>query len=227
MNRKALVILAAALAVSLNSQTTRAQERGAPQLELGVQFSSLTLDEPESFLSAERHRTEPGFGGRVTYNLTDNFAVEGEVNFFPGRGHLGLREVDGRVLQGQFGVKVGKRFERFGLFAKVRPGVVAFSRAAEFHEDDSVTGPGGEPFFRSEKRMRGFLSTDVGGVLEFYPSRRIVTRFDFGDTIIRYGERKTLDFDFVPPDSFRQRLARLPSETTHNFQFSAGVGFRF
>ena len=32
-----------------------------------------------------------------------------------------------------------------------------------------------------------YFSMDVGGVVEFYPSRRIVTRLDIGDTIIRYG----------------------------------------
>ena len=62
---------------------------------------------------------------------------------------------------------------------------------------------------------------DVGGVVEFYPSSRIVTRFDFGDTIIRYGEYRRESFVASVP--FLSR----PPETKHNFQFSAGVGFRF
>ena len=40
---------------------------------------------------------------------------------------------------------------------------------------------------------------DVGGVVEFYPSKRIVTRFDAGDTIIHFGRRNmnTIVFDPV------------------------------
>jgi hypothetical protein len=62
---------------------------------------------------------------------------------------------------------------------------------------------------------------DVGGVLEFYPTRRIVTRFDGGDTMIHYRS-----FD-VPIFFFPLQTFRIPAETTHNFQFSAGVGYRF
>lgn len=62
----------------------------------------------------------------------------------------------------------------------------------------------------------------MGGVLEFYPSRKIVTRFDLGDTIIRYGERNALS-----PDSLSTTLVVIPAEIEHNFQFSAGLGFRF
>jgi hypothetical protein len=60
---------------------------------------------------------------------------------------------------------------------------------------------------------------DIGGVLEFYPSSRIVTRFDAGDTMIRFGS-VALPFGFT-------ELNVTPPETIHNFQFSAGVGFRF
>jgi hypothetical protein len=61
---------------------------------------------------------------------------------------------------------------------------------------------------------------DLGGVLEFYPSRRIVTRFDGGDTMIRY-HRAALPFGISPTTIV------IPAETIHSFEFSAGVGFRF
>ena len=72
-----------------------------------------------------------------------------------------------------------------------------------------------------ENRSKTHFSTDVGGVLEFYPSRRLVTRFDFGDTIIRYGPRRALIFTDPATN------ITLPAGTRHNFQFTAGVGFRF
>lgn len=68
---------------------------------------------------------------------------------------------------------------------------------------------------------------DLGACWNFYPSKRIVTRFDAGDTMIRYGQRQT---NFIGLDSVGN-LTLVPftprAETRHNFQLSAGVGFRF
>jgi hypothetical protein len=44
---------------------------------------------------------------------------------------------------------------------------------------------------------------------------------DFGDTIIRYGEYAVPGFPVSMP------IFRRPPETRHNFQFNAGIGFRF
>lgn len=60
------------------------------------------------------------------------------------------------------------------------------------------------------------LALDVGGVAEFYPNRHVVLRFDAGDVIIPVGN------DVVGQGLFAQRLG-----TTHNFQYSLGVGIRF
>ena len=57
---------------------------------------------------------------------------------------------------------------------------------------------------------------DVGGVAEFYPNRHLVLRFDAGDVIIPFGN------DVVGQGLFTQRPG-----TTHNFQYSLGVGIRF
>ena len=60
------------------------------------------------------------------------------------------------------------------------------------------------------------LALDVGAVAEFYPNRHVVLRFDAGDLIIPYGN------NVVGHGLFAQRLG-----TTHNFQYSLGVGVRF
>jgi hypothetical protein len=60
------------------------------------------------------------------------------------------------------------------------------------------------------------LALDVGGVAEFYPNRHVVLRFDAGDVIIPYGNQ------VIGQGLFAQRLG-----TTHNFQYSLGVGVRF
>jgi hypothetical protein len=166
--------------------------------------------------------TNPGLGGRVTYNLHRNLGLEGEVNFFPRELGPGFRNPGGHVYQGQFGVKAGKRFTTFGLFGKFRPGFVGFSQTNQLIGTHTFTFGTGQ-FIAGDFRMgrKEYFSMDAGGVVELYVSRRIITRMDFGDTIIKYGEFAGEGF-FVS-----QAIIRRPPETRHNFQFTAGVGFRF
>jgi hypothetical protein len=79
------------------------------------------------------------------------------------------------------GMKAGMRFERFGVFGKGRMGFWHFGQT--------------------------HLAADVGGVLEYYPSRRVAVRIDVGDTVIFYGDT---------------RLG-----TVHNFQPGIGISYRF
>lgn len=193
----------------------RAQAKDAPKVEVGVQFSSLTMSEHGT-------SSEPGVGARITYNLTDNVAVEAQFDLFPDRNRFrGLRN-GGRIAQGLFGVKAGKRYEKFGLFGKVRPGFTSFSAGRE--ELVRLSPPPNSVFGFEPHRETNF-ATDVGGVLEFYPTRRIVTRFDAGDTIIRYGDStRTL---FSDSGGTQTQPFPISGETRHNFQLSAGIGFRF
>jgi hypothetical protein len=77
-----------------------------------------------------------------------------------------------------------------------------------------------------QRRLTNF-AFDLGGVLEFYPSKRIVTRFDAGDTLIKYRRRDSNIPLFDPFGGVTLFPFTVPGETRHNFQFSAGVGFRF
>ena len=123
------------------------------------------------------------------------------------------------------GVKVGKRFENWGIFAKARPGVISFSQG-DFNIVEVPVSPA-FPFVFQVNRLNNF-ATDIGGVLEFYPSRRIVTRFDAGDTIIHFTRRTKNAVAFDPTtETFRLIPFTVPARTTHNFQFMASVGFRF
>lgn len=47
---------------------------------------------------------------------------------------------------------------------------------------------------------------DLGEVIEFYPTRRLILRVDLGDTVIRNSQ---------------------PGRTSHNFQTGASIGIRF
>lgn len=164
------------------------------KIEVGVQFSAVGEDP-----------THLGGGGRLTFDLTRNLALEGELNYFPSTGINNIRR-----LQGQFGVKSGLRFDRFGVFGKLRPGFVHTKLDVLALCPLPVCPPGQicvppfPPLFCSSFTVAdtGF-SVDVGGVVEFYPAKRVTVRFDVGDTIINH------------------------SSTTHNLQLGAGVGFRF
>jgi outer membrane protein with beta-barrel domain len=166
------------------------------KFEVGAQFSVIGR-------AASGAATSIGGGGRVTFNLTKYLALEGELNRFPSAGFNNVRS-----FQGQFGVKSGLRFDRFGVFGKVRPGFIhtkydlrAFCPPFPCPPGSACFAP--PCFFASFPATNTDLSLDVGGVLEFYPAKRVTVRFDVGDTVVNR------------------------SFATHNLQIGAGVGFRF
>lgn len=220
MKRNVIIIIAAATLLAASGQYAAAQTGETKKLEVGVHFSSLSLDE------GFETRTEPGFGGRLTYNLNDHVALEAEGNFFPRSDTLNAFRNGGRAAEGLFGLKAGRRFNRFGIFAKARPGFISFSQG---RTDFSLTGDTTNPFSAVEARVSRLthFAADVGGVLEIYHTRRIFTRFDAGDTIIRYGRTTINTFSLTPGGTLVQTPFTVPGDTVHNFQFSAGVGFRF
>ena len=116
----------------------------------------------------------------------------------------------GRRIQFLSGFKVGGRLDGFGLFGKLRAGFMRFGKVFDC--------PGGTGCHASG---RAAPSLDAGGVLEVYPSRRTILRFDAGDTIIRYRDL-TRVMTSEPVDI----VFSIHSGTRHNFQFSAGVSFR-
>ena len=177
------------------------------KVEIGGHYTTFVVDDETD--------AAKGFGGRVTYNVTDNLAVEAEGNFFPEDDFFR----DGDKTQGLFGVKAGKRFERVGIFGKARPGFMHFSEG-----DVRFTGGAGcvgaSPIPRScfEIASKTVFAMDVGAVLEIYPTSRLVIRLDGGDTILRAGA-ETVTLGNV---TFEQ-----PASTSHIFQGTVGVGFRF
>lgn len=181
---------------------------------------------PAVTTEVDQRRAEVGFGARAGYSFNRYVTAEAEVNYFPG--DPGLADEDfagGRKVQGLFGVKAGRRYEHFGLFAKARPGFVHFEKGDLFQPPGSgciAVFPPPLPCF--ETRGRTDFAVDVGGVLELYPSPRTLIRFDAGDTILRSGAHR------IPVQNalaFGAAAVPIPGETTHNFQGGVGFGFRF
>ncbi|MCI0400802.1 MAG: porin family protein [Gammaproteobacteria bacterium] len=208
-NPKRLIAMLAVMLSFINGQHTLAQSE-TPKLELGIHFATLR--------SGPFDTASPGVGSRVTYNFTDNLSFEGEVNYFHKDGYNETRRT-----QALFGLKPGVRFDKVGLFGKIRPGFIHASQIQVQNYPCSSFGggvTGGDPlphcFYAREGRSS--FALDLGAVIEFYPSRKTAVRFDIGDTVIR---NRSLLFG----------IGTIPSSgytfTTHNLQINAGVGFRF
>lgn len=196
---KSAVIFCASLLFTLVFHASVSAQSEASKVEVGVQFSVTEAGGSYWFGRV----TSVGGGGRVTFNLMRNLALEGELNYFPSAGFDNVRK-----FQGQFGVKSGLRFDRFGVFGKARPGFI--DTKYDFRTFCPIFRcPPGVVCIPTPCSPVSFavantdLSLDVGGVIEFYPSKLVTVRFDVGDTIVNR------------------------SFATHNLQVGAGVGFRF
>jgi len=217
-----LISLLGLLCFSLQVSAQTAQTDEVPKFEVGIHFTSITKPDFNG------PSTEAGVGARFTFNLNRSVALEAVGNLFPHScrfcgGNLG--DNSGIIKQGLFGVKAGKRFEKWGIFAKARPGVVTFGQANTIY---TINGTGPSAVVGAQRRGISNFAADLGGVLEFYPSKHIVPRFEAGDTLIHYGRRQS---NFLTFDPFTNAPILIPfttrSETRHNFQFVAGAGWRF
>jgi hypothetical protein len=194
MRKHLFLGLSACLAiVSLTHGDALAQRSfSEPKVEVGGQFSLLHI--PDLGV------TEAGFGGRATYNINEYVAVDGAIDFYPkDNQNLGG---SGRKVTGLFGGLLGYRSSGFAIYSKFRPGFIHFTR-----------DPFANPISSTDFAM------DIGGVVEFYPSRKSVVRFDIGDTAIRFGSQTVLPTAVGP--------VATGSFWSHNLQFNAGVGVRF
>jgi hypothetical protein len=168
------------------------------RIELGAQTSVMTGNYDSGLDS------DFGFGGRFTYNFSRYIALDTQLDFYPSQHRSPDFQEGGQRLAGFAGMKAGWRRNKFGLFWKVRPGFLSFSEVPELNT----------PEFRRVTH----LALDLGGVLELYPSRRILIRIDAGEMLARYGERTTP----LTPGAF----LIAPGEIAPFFQTSVGLSYR-
>lgn len=185
-----------------SAQTDDAPDVSAHRVEVGAFYTGVNL---EGF-----GETINGLGGRFGYNFNKHLALDAEFSFFP-RTHLGNRQ-SGQKTQGFVGVKAGTRTKYVGVFAKARPGVMFIG------EVTSGLNCSGTSFGQSCRPSHNNFAFDAGGVLELYPSSRSIIRLDAGDTVVRIRNATGGPF----PGG-----AGAVGDTTHNFQFSVGFGYRF
>ena len=173
----------------------------APKLELGAQFVTMRF--------STFRETDPGVGGRVTYYVQRHIALESEVNFFHNNFESGLGRGSSWRTQWLSGVKAGVRSDRAGVFGKFQAGLIHFGRASGPIVCQAIIPP---PLYCQVAAGKTDPAFDLGGVVEVYPSRRSLLRFDVSDNVIRFR------------GSFPEGPKGL---TSHNLKFNVGVGFRF
>jgi len=199
MRMKLMNMVAMGCILMLGGALVQAQS-DIPRFEVGAEYSLLNFDTFAGF--SKPRRWESGAGGRFTFNFNKYLAAEAQVDYFPNQDseRIGTFDVPlwGSKTLTVFGVKAGSRGDRFGIFAKARHGFIHFSEVPGF---SCVIGGG-----LCRQPAHNNFAFDVGGVFEYYPSRRIVVRVDAGDTIIHH-----------------KRFFG----TSNQFQTSAGIGVRF
>jgi len=207
------------LAICLQIQPSQTFAQSPPQddlpmYEYGVDFTALTINQTQTHL---------GIGHRFTINLNRHVALESAAIFFSECSRCG--EVTGTISEGLFGVKAGQRFKKFGIFGKARPGFINYGRG--YFELSPTGGTGPFPFSVEVHRQTNF-AIDLGGVVEIYPSKRMLLRFDGSILGDHFGSRNVQSFTVdsttgaIIPFTYRSQ-----PYTRGLTQFSAGVGFRF
>ena len=209
MKRQRAITLFVVLALWGAGTTHVSAQADTARFEIGGQLATLRLSDSDG-------KTNVGFGGRVSYDVLRWIAVEAEMNLFENdvleyRGSTPIfaeytLTYDRRRGEGFFGPKVGMRWKRFGIFGKVRPG---FTRL--FNEGIGCVGEPCTRMLVAPVEYDTEFALDLGGVVEFYPTPRTVTRLDLGATMIRHRS-------LAPP---------CRECTSRNFASRIGAGFRF
>jgi hypothetical protein len=191
------------LLLALKLPAAGAQEEYS-RFEVSGQFSVIRLLDSSS--NAQSHF---GFGGRLDINLTLRLAFESQVDFFPPPASPFLQSQGGRTLQALFGIR-GKvlQSKHFAAYGLLRPGLIHFEKVGAF----SPTPPS---FFTI--RPATYFLINLGGGIEFYPSPRLIARFEISGNPYR-----------IP--NFTQHVASgflsAPGEISDAFRVSVGVGYR-
>jgi outer membrane protein with beta-barrel domain len=194
------------LTIGVESALAQSQSR----FEVGAQVSTLRLTDFDA--------TNSGLGGRASFDLSRWLAIEGELNFFP-RDRVEVESSPGPAadirigysrtrFEGFAGPKIGLRRDKYGLFGKIQPGFARLTDKGVSCVDEACARM---LFLLAPPEYHTEFAMNLGGVFEFYPSPRIVTRLDLGTTLIRHRS-------FAPP---------CDDCTSSNFSSRVGVGFRF
>jgi hypothetical protein len=186
-------------------QTRTESWKYEPRWTAGLYYTNIDLPRDWPGCSACRVHSS-GVGTNVGYRLTNLIYFDAEANLFPG-----VSDSNGKSSAEEFlaGVKVGRTYGSWGVFATLRPGFIHY---------DSTLVPGSQTNHESAFRT----AFDAGGTVEYHASSRSTIRFDVGTTLVRYltGHSDPRQL----PDSV---LSTDDIVTQGNFHLGSGYVFRF
>jgi len=125
-------------------------------------------------------------------------------------------QAGGRAFEALTGVKLGIRRDHMGYFGELRVGTITFG---ETEKQIVVPTPGVVDFYL------GMFTNPVlnaGGVLEVYPSRHTILRFDMGSATIFYLPKNVKETVLISSTTYS-----IPSQQQTTMLMSFGAGFRF
>jgi hypothetical protein len=178
------------------------------RFEAGAQITTLRLGEFDT--------TDIGVGVQAGWRLGPVLTIDGALTFFPRNGEDGAARIDGqRKVLGVAGVRLGGQAGPVELFARARPGFLAFAAQdfvaciAIFPTPLECQVLAGETTFVTE--IGGGIRVALGG------ARRAYLSVDVGDLLVRYGFEALRPNGETTEDGF----------VSHNLVAGVGVGWRF
>ncbi len=186
--------------------TLQPEWKSEPRWSTGVQFVSTSLPMDRENCAGCRS-FQSGAGFTFNYRFARYAYVDSEVDFLPGNGG-GLNQNSG-AREALLGLKIGHTGRTWGVFSQIRPGFI--------HYDKTLVVGSGSSY---ESATRFVL--DLGGTLEYYPSRHSTVRLKMGTTLVRYLQA------YADPE---QRPVTVLSDQYYsvqgNFQIATGYQYRF
>lgn len=169
----------------------------------------------------------PSWGTWASWNFSHHVSWDGTLLHSP-RNPGKIEDIDfqagGRAFEALSGVKIGARRGHFGYFAKIRPGIITFGETFRQTNLGPCYGIGRHTLpcrvrtFTFERGMFTDVVLDTGAVIEAYPTRHTILRFDAGNATIFYLPKTIIDFGQRYP---------IPELTRSSLLISFGAGIRF
>ncbi|HEY6945768.1 MAG TPA: outer membrane beta-barrel protein [Candidatus Acidoferrum sp.] len=203
------------VAASLEAEAQEVSSR----FEVGGEFSGISLLNSNNYWAVS-----PGFGGRFDFNLNRRMALDVRLDFFPQGAPSRYQSQGGKTLQFSGGLR-GKFIQtnRFAVYGVVLPGLLHFSNTVTSLTTTVV--PGTSPPVIIINAVHGsatHFAVDLGGGVEWYPTRRSIVRVEFGGELYTIPGRSVL----VNPSNPLGLSLILPADIARTWQFSVGVGYR-
>lgn len=161
---RSILVCLATLSLVFQASPAHAQNLYS-RFELGAQYSTIREDN-NNF----EEKNFSGFGARFDWNLNRRVAFESQIDFFPQHGVPLPYVQGGQTLQAVFGLRAKViQTRQLAVFGLVRPGILHFTNV------QFPTGVANPPFVYHPAT---YFVLNLGGGIEFYPSRRWILRFD-------------------------------------------------